>query len=95
STRRFYELPVKVKALTDATHIPLNINDRVDTCLPVDAPGLHKGDYELPVPQDPKRLGTKKNLGHSAKTVARGVEPETEGGDYIGVGAILPTTTKD
>ena len=80
STRRFYELAVKVKAVTDAYQIPLIINDRVDICLAVDAAGVHIGDDELPV---------------SAKTVARGVEAENEGADYLGVGAIFPTTTKD
>lgn len=49
STRRFYELAVKVKAVTDAYQIPLIINDRVDICLAVDAAGVHIGmmNYRL------------------------------------------------
>lgn len=95
STRRFYELAVKVKAVTDAYQIPLIINDRVDICLAVDAAGVHIGDDELPVALVRKLVGSAKIVGVSAKTVARGVEAENEGADYLGVGAIFPTTTKD
>nr|WP_253181108.1 thiamine phosphate synthase [Enterococcus faecalis] len=95
STRRFYELAVKVKAVTDAYQIPLIINDRVDICLAVDAAGVHIGDDELPVALVRKLVGSTKIVGVSAKTVARGVEAENEGADYLGVGAIFPTTTKD
>ena len=93
STRRFYELAVKVKAVTDAYQIPLIINDRVDICLAVDAAGVHIGDDELPVALVRKLVGSTKIVGVSAKTVARGAE--NEGADYLGVGAIFPTTTKD
>ena len=93
STRRFYELAVKVKAVTDAYQIPLIINDRVDICLAVDAAGVHIGDDELPVALVRKLVGSTKIVGVSAKTVARGVEAENEGADYLGVGAIFPTTT--
>ena len=95
STRRFYELAVKVKAVTDAYQIPLIINDRVDICLAVDAAGVHIGDDELPVALVRKLVGSTKIVGVSAKTVARGVEAENEGVDYLGVGAIFPTMTKD
>lgn len=95
STRRFYELAVKVKVVTDAYQIPLIINDRVDICLAVDAAGVHIGDDELPVALVRKLVGSTKIVGVSAKTVARGVEAENEGADYLGVGAIFPTTTKD
>ena len=95
STRRFYELAVKVKAVTDAYQIPLIINDRVDIYLAVDAAGVHIGDDELPVALVRKLVGSTKIVGVSAKTVARGVEAENEGADYLGVGAIFPTTTKD
>ena len=90
STRRFYELAVKVKVVTDAYQIPLIINDRVDICLAVDAAGVHIGDDELPVALVRKLVGSTKIVGVSAKTVARGVEAENEGADYLGVGAIFP-----
>ena len=56
---------------------------------------MHIGDDELPVALVRKLVGSTKIVGVSAKTVARGVEAENEGVDYLGVGAIFPTMTKD
>ena len=84
-TGKFYELALKVKAVTD----------RVDICLAVDAAGVHIGDDELPVDIVRSLIGPEKILGVSAKTVARGLEAEEAGADYLGIGAIFPTKTKD
>ena len=81
---------MKVKAVTDAYQIPLIINDRVDICLAVDAAGVHIGDDELPVALVRKLVGSTKIVGVSAKTVARGVEAENEGADYLGVAQFSP-----
>lgn len=94
-TGAFYELALKVKAITDRYHIPLIINDRVDICLAVDAAGVHIGDDELPVDVVRSLIGPEKILGVSAKTVERGLEAEKAGADYLGIGAIFPTKTKD
>ena len=93
-TRDFYELAVKVKEITDRYGIPLLINDRVDICLAIDADGVHIGDDELPVWKTRELIGPEKILGVSAKTVSRGIEAKFDGADYLGVGAIYPTTTK-
>lgn len=94
-TGRFYELALKVKAITDRYQIPLIINDRVDICLAVDAAGVHIGDDEMPVDVVRSLIGPEKILGVSAKTVERGLEEEKAGADYLGIGAIYPTKTKD
>lgn len=94
-TSSFYELALKVKAITDRYHIPLIINDRVDICLAVDAAGVHIGDDELPVGVVHSLIGSEKILGVSAKTVERGLEAEKAGADYLGIGAIFPTKTKE
>lgn len=94
STRDFYELAVKVKEITDRYNVPLIINDRVDICLAVDADGVHIGDDELPITKTRALIGPDKILGVSAKTVTRGIEAKFDGADYLGVGAIYPTTTK-
>lgn len=95
STNQFYQLALKVKEVTDRYHIPLIINDRLDICLAVDAAGLHIGDDELPVSVARRLLGADKILGVSAKSLTRSLEAQTEGADYLGVGAIFPTQTKD
>ena len=88
TTNQYYEL-------TDTYQVPLIIDDRLDVCLAVDAAGLHIGDDELPVSVARQVLGTEKILGVTAKTVKRALEAEESGADYLGTGAIFPTTTKE
>ena len=95
TTNQYYHLAKQVKEITDAYQVPLIIDDRLDVCLAVDAAGLHIGDDELPVSVARQVLGPEKILGVTAKTVKRALEAETSGADYLGTGAIFPTTTKE
>ncbi|HGR4599005.1 TPA: thiamine phosphate synthase [Streptococcus pneumoniae] len=95
TTNQYYQLAKQVKEITDAYQVPLIIDDRLDVCLAVDAAGLHIGDDELPVSVARKVLGPEKILGVTAKTVKRALEAEKSGADYLGTGAIFPTTTKE
>ncbi len=95
TTNQYYQLAKQVKEITDTYQVPLIIDDRLDVCLAVDATGLHIGDDELPVSVARKVLGPEKILGVTAKTVKRALEAETSGADYLGTGAIFPTTTKE
>ncbi|MGI2823066.1 thiamine phosphate synthase [Streptococcus mitis] len=95
TTNQYYHLAKQVKEITDAYQVPLIIDDRLDICLAVDAAGLHIGDDELPVSVARQVLGPDKILGVTAKTVKRALEAEESGADYLGTGAIFPTTTKE
>ena len=95
TTNQYYQLAKQVKEITDAYQIPLIIDDRLDVCLAVDAAGLHIGDDELPVSVARQVLGPDKILGVTAKTVKRALEAEEGGANYLGTGAIFPTTTKE
>lgn len=95
TTNQYYQLAKQVKEITDAYQVPLIIDDRLDVCLAVDAAGLHIGDDELPVSVARQVLGPDKILGVTAKTVKRALEAEESGADYLGTGAIFPTTTKE
>ena len=95
TTNQYYQLAKEVKEITDAYNIPLIIDDRLDVCLAVDAAGLHIGDDELPVSVARQVLDPEKILGVTAKTVERALEAERGGADYLGTGAIFPTTTKE
>ena len=95
TTNQYYQLAKQVKEITDAYQVPLIIDDRLDVCLAVDAAGLHIGDDELPVSLARQVLGPEKILGVTAKTVKRALEAEEGGADYLGTGAIFPTTTKE
>lgn len=95
STLEFYEIALKVKEVTAKYNVPLIINDRMDIALACDAEGLHVGQSDLPLEIARKILGENKIIGVSAATVEKAKEAEKNGADYIGVGAIFPTGSKD
>lgn len=94
STREYLELAEKVHALTRHYGVPLIIDDRVDVALAIDAEGVHVGASDLPVATARKLMGEDKIVGATAKTVPWAKEAWEQGADYLGVGAIYPTTTK-
>ncbi|MEF9945520.1 MAG: thiamine phosphate synthase [Lachnospiraceae bacterium] len=90
----YYHLAQKLKKVTDAFGIPLIIDDRIDIALAVDAAGVHVGKSDIPVAVARTLMGNDKIVGATAKTVAQALQAQAEGADYLGVGAIYPTTTK-
>lgn len=94
STREYISLAEKVHGITKRYGIPLIIDDRVDVALAVDAEGVHVGQTDMPVFMARKILGDDKIVGATTKTVPQAQEACKEGADYLGVGAIYPTTTK-
>ena len=94
STREYIELAEKVHELTKRYNVPLIIDDRVDVALAVDAEGVHVGASDMPVATARKLMGENKIVGATAKTVPWAKEAYEQGADYLGVGAIYPTTTK-
>ena len=94
STREYIELAVKVHTITKRYNVPLIIDDRVDVALAIDAEGVHVGAEDMPVATARKLMGDDKIVGATAKTVPWAQEAYEQGADYLGVGAIYPTTTK-
>lgn len=94
STREYMELAQKVHAISKRYQVPLIIDDRVDVALAVGAEGIHVGADDMPVATARRLLGEDKIVGATAKTVSRALEAYEQGADYLGVGAIYPTTTK-
>ena len=94
TTKEYIELARKVHSITKKYNVPLIIDDRVDIALAIDAEGVHVGKSDMPVYLARKLLGDKKIVGATAKTVAQAKAAFNEGADYLGVGAIYPTTTK-
>ena len=92
--REYLEKALLVKQITDRYGIPLIIDDRVDVAIACDAAGVHVGASDLPVAVARKLLGPDKIVGATAKTVDTAIKAWEEGADYLGVGAIYPTTTK-
>ncbi|MGN1385844.1 MAG: thiamine phosphate synthase [Bacillus sp. (in: firmicutes)] len=85
---------IQVKKITDCYNIPFVINDQVDIAIACDADGVHIGQEDLPVSSVRKLIGPYKILGVSAQTVEQALEAEKAGADYLGVGAMFPTSTK-
>ena len=94
STPEYLALAQKVHEITKRYNVPLIIDDRVDIALAIDAEGVHVGASDLPVAIARKLLGEGKIVGATAKTVPWAKEAFEQGADYLGVGAIYPTTTK-
>ena len=94
STREYIALAEKVHTLTRRYGVPLIIDDRVDVALAVDAEGVHLGAEDMTVAAARWILGPDKIIGATAKTVPWAMDEAAQGADYLGVGAIYPTTTK-
>lgn len=94
TTREYIHLAEKVHALTKEYNVPLIIDDRVDVALAIGAEGVHVGQSDMPVHMARKLMGPDKIVGATAKTVPQALEAFEQGADYLGVGAIYPTTTK-
>ncbi|MBQ1992825.1 MAG: thiamine phosphate synthase [Clostridia bacterium] len=94
TTREYIELAQKVHSITKKYNVPLIIDDRVDVALAIDAEGVHVGQSDMPVKLARKLMGENKIVGATTKTVEQAKEAFEQGADYLGVGAIYPTTTK-
>ena len=94
TAREYIKIAEKVHNITKKYNVPLIIDDRVDVALAVDAEGVHLGQSDIPVRVARKLMGKDKIVGATAKTVPQANEAYEQGADYLGVGAIYPTTTK-
>lgn len=84
-----------LKELAKKYHIPLIINDHIDIALAVDADGIHLGQDDLPLLEARKIFGKDKIIGISTHEINEAREAELNGADYIGVGPIFATQSKE
>jgi thiamine-phosphate pyrophosphorylase len=85
----------KLKELCSKADVLFIINDYLDLAMAVDADGLHVGQEDLPLPVIRKELPIDKIVGCSVTTPSQATKAQNEGADYIAVGSIFPTTTKN
>ncbi|WP_306055029.1 thiamine phosphate synthase [Natronococcus wangiae] len=95
SARSRYELGLELRELTADADVDLIVNDRVDLAEAIDADGVHVGQSDLPVAVARDLLGPDAIVGCSAATVEEAVRAEADGADYLGVGSVYGTTSKD
>ena len=84
-----------VRERLQAAGVPLIINDRIDVAAAVGADGVHLGDDDLPVAVAREQLGETALIGRSVSTVKAARAAEAAGADYLGVGAVYATSSKD
>ncbi|MGM9545362.1 MAG: thiamine phosphate synthase [Vescimonas sp.] len=94
TTREYLHLAQKVHALAQRYGVPLIIDDRLDVAMAINAEGVHLGQSDMPIHMARSLFGGDKIIGATAKTVPQAREACEQGADYLGVGAIYPTTTK-
>lgn len=94
TTREYLSLARQVHALTGRFGVPMIVDDRIDVAMAVDAEGVHLGQSDMPIDIARSIVGENKIIGATAKTVPQALEAYAQGADYLGVGAIYPTTTK-
>lgn len=91
------EIITQARELLELCHsynVPLIINDNADIALKVGADGVHVGIEDAPVAEIRKKAGKDFIIGATAKTVEQAQAAEAAGADYLGVGAVFPSPTK-
>ncbi len=92
--RERFRLGQKIKKITEQTDIDFIVNDRVDLALALDADGVHLGQSDLPLIEARRILGEDKIIGISGHTFKEIELAERDGADYLGVGAVFSTDSK-
>jgi thiamine-phosphate pyrophosphorylase len=95
SARERYRLGERLRELTESADAALIVNDRIDLAAAVDADGVHLGQTDLPIEVARERLGEEAIVGCSTSTVREAEIAEAAGADYLGVGAVYGTASKD
>ena len=91
---KFLEEAKDLQALCRERHVPFIVNDNVDIAKAMDADGVHVGQDDMETMDVRAKLGPDKIIGVSAHTVEEALLAEKHGADYLGVGAVFPTSSK-
>ena len=91
----FLQRACAVKILCDKYKVPLLINDRIDIALACKAAGVHLGQADIPLNVARGILGSDAIIGVSAHSLEEARAAERDGADYLGVGAVFPTNSKN
>jgi thiamine-phosphate pyrophosphorylase len=95
NSRTFYGEAKLLMTTLRPLGVPFLVNDRLDIALAVNADGVHLGEEDIPIREARRLLGRDKILGASAASVDVAVQAKKDGADYIGLGAVFPTGTKE
>ena len=91
----FLKEAYEIQKLCKEYKVPFVINDNVDIAVKINADGAHVGQSDMEALDVRAKLGSDKIIGVSAQTVEQALLAEKHGADYLGVGAVFPTGSKD
>ena len=91
----FRKEALEIRDLCRACGVPFVLDDDVALAMEVDADGIHVGQSDMEAGDVRALIGPDRILGVSACTVEEAVRAEQRGADYLGVGAVFPTGSKD
>lgn len=91
----FLEEAKKLQGLCSEYNVPFIINDNVEIALAINADGVHIGQSDMEMKEAREKLGPDKIIGVSAHTKEEALLAQAQGADYLGVGAVFPTSSKD
>lgn len=91
----FLEEAKKLQGLCSEYNVPFIINDNVEIALAINADGVHIGQSDMEMKEAREKLGPDKIIGVSAHTKEEALFAQAQGADYLGVGAVFPTSSKD
>lgn len=91
----FLEEAKKLQGLCSEYNVPFIINDNVEIALAINADGVHIGQSDMAMKEAREKLGPDKIIGVSAHTKEEALLAQAQGADYLGVGAVFPTSSKD
>lgn len=85
---------IAIQKLCKQYNVPFLINDNVELAKKIDADGVHVGQTDMEAGKVREILGKDKIIGVTAKTIEQAKNAQKEGADYLGVGAVFHTGTK-
>lgn len=91
----FLKEALEIQKLCKKYGVPFVINDNVEIAKKIDADGVHVGQSDMEALNVRELLGPDKIIGVSTQTVEQALKAEAHGADYLGVGAVFPTGSKD
>lgn len=90
-----FDLAKKLQQICRAHNVPFIVNDDIDLAIALDADGIHVGQEDEPAQSIRRQIGENKIVGVSAHTLEEARRAMADGADYLGIGPIYPTTSKD
>lgn len=92
---KFLQRALQVKQLCKKYHVPFIINDNVDVAIKCQADGIHVGQDDMDVKKVRQLVGDKMMIGLSVQTLDQALLAKEVGANYLGVGTVFNTTTKE